>query len=222
MYKAFIMFSGLLIAGFVNTAKAQEPENLASYKETVEKYHQNGEYDKDISKVVSDARKYMALRITENNQKQKKQKLALVLDIDETAISNYSFMQKNMFGGSIKDFDAHIRRDPTPAIQPVLELFKFAQKNNISVFFVTGRKEYLRYATIHNLKKAGYNKWQRLYLKPNNYHQSSIVPFKTSIRKRIESKGFTIIESIGDQQSDLLGGYAEKTFKLPNPYYKIS
>jgi acid phosphatase len=28
-----------------------------------------------------------------------------------------------------------------------------------------------------------------------------------------------IIANMGDQASDLAGGHAEKTFKLPNPFY---
>jgi hypothetical protein len=34
-------------------------------------------------------------------------------------------------------------------------------------------------------------------------------------------EGYTILLSMGDQRSDLEGGYAERTFKLPNPYYWI-
>jgi HAD superfamily, subfamily IIIB (Acid phosphatase) len=30
-----------------------------------------------------------------------------------------------------------------------------------------------------------------------------------------------IVLSLGDQQSDLTGGYAERTFKLPNPVYYL-
>ena len=37
--------------------------------------------------------------------------------------------------------------------------------------------------------------------------------------KEVAEQGYTIILSMGDQNSDLLGGYAEKTFKLPNPVY---
>jgi hypothetical protein len=33
--------------------------------------------------------------------------------------------------------------------------------------------------------------------------------------------GFTIIANIGDQKSDLEGGYAEMTFKVPSPFYFI-
>ena len=36
---------------------------------------------------------------------------------------------------------------------------------------------------------------------------------------KITADGYTIIANLGDQESDLAGGYAEKTFKLPNPFY---
>ena len=39
------------------------------------------------------------------------------------------------------------------------------------------------------------------------------------MRRRIAEQGYTILLSMGDQESDLAGGYAERTFKLPNPFY---
>jgi HAD superfamily, subfamily IIIB (Acid phosphatase) len=44
---------------------------------------------------------------------------------------------------------------------------------------------------------------------------------KTKARIDIESRGFTIVANIGDQESDLVGGHAERAFKLPNPFYFI-
>ena len=38
---------------------------------------------------------------------------------------------------------------------------------------------------------------------------------------KIAAMGYWIIENMGDQPSDLAGGYAERTFKLPNPFYRI-
>ena len=32
-------------------------------------------------------------------------------------------------------------------------------------------------------------------------------------------QGYTILLTIGDQESDLAGGFAERGFKLPNPVY---
>ncbi|CCE07932.1 exported hypothetical protein [Bradyrhizobium sp. STM 3843] len=53
------------------------------------------------------------------------------------------------------------------------------------------------------------------------YSPPGVAHYKTSKRVDIESRGFTIIASIGDQKSDLAGGHAEMTFKLPNPFYFI-
>ena len=47
----------------------------------------------------------------------------------------------------------------------------------------------------------------------------SAADFKALERRKLTEEGFTILVSIGDQQSDLAGGYAERTFKLPNPVY---
>ncbi|MDA2919845.1 hypothetical protein MYX76_10190 [Desulfobacterota bacterium AH_259_B03_O07] len=79
----------------------------------------------------------------------------------------------------------------------------------------------MRAATEKNLKSVGYTEWDGLFLKPNNYDKKSVNPFKSSTRKKIEEKGYTIVVNIGDQFSDLAGGYAERVFKLPNPYYFI-
>jgi hypothetical protein len=49
----------------------------------------------------------------------------------------------------------------------------------------------------------------------------STIEYKTNCRKDIESKGYKIILNIGDQYSDLEGGYSQAVFKLPNPMYYI-
>jgi len=35
------------------------------------------------------------------------------------------------------------------------------------------------------------------------------------------AQGYDILLTIGDQYSDLKGGYADKGFKLPNPMYYL-
>ena len=39
--------------------------------------------------------------------------------------------------------------------------------------------------------------------------------------RQIEQQGYTIIANIGDQPSDLDGGFSEQTYLLPNPFYRI-
>ena len=50
---------------------------------------------------------------------------------------------------------------------------------------------------------------------------ASAADFKTPVRSRIEADGYKIIANVGDQPSDLLGGHAERTFMLPNPFYRV-
>jgi hypothetical protein len=45
-------------------------------------------------------------------------------------------------------------------------------------------------------------------------------PASTARRGGAEA-GYAIIATVGDQESDLGGGFAECTFKVPNPFYFI-
>jgi predicted secreted acid phosphatase len=47
------------------------------------------------------------------------------------------------------------------------------------------------------------------------------IQYKSGTRAYIESLGYTIVANFGDQFSDLLGGFADKTFKMPNPNYYL-
>jgi len=79
-----------------------------------------------------------------------------------------------------------------------------------------------RQLTIENLHKVSLNGWQTLFLKPAGYKLASAIPYKSSVRQKIAQSGYDIVFSIGDQMSDLKGGHADDTFKLPNPFYFIS
>jgi hypothetical protein len=92
---------------------------------------------------------------------------------------------------------------------------------DVAVFFITGRPENQRTATEHNLAAADYNGYAKLYMVPDNAHFASAVDFKAPIRAEIERSGYVIIENMGDQSSDLLGGHAEKDFLLPDPFYRV-
>jgi acid phosphatase len=97
------------------------------------------------------------------------------------------------------------------------------------VFFTTGRYEdpSERLATRWNLRKEGYDEWERLFMRPESTRSDKFVSgYKTQARITIEKEGFTIIANIGDQLSDLVGDehgdHADKCFKLSNPFYFIA
>ncbi|HET6474063.1 MAG TPA: HAD family acid phosphatase, partial [Pseudomonadales bacterium] len=85
-------------------------------------------------------------------------------------------------------------------------------------FFITARSENERAWTENGLKKAGYANWDGLVLR--NVGGAS-GPYKTAARAAIEAQGYTIIANVGDQESDLANGHAERVFKLDNPYYFV-
>jgi hypothetical protein len=45
------------------------------------------------------------------------------------------------------------------------------------------------------------------------------IRYKSGVRAHLEDLGWDIVGNFGDQFSDLEGGFADKTFKLPNPNY---
>ena len=47
------------------------------------------------------------------------------------------------------------------------------------------------------------------------------IQYKSGTRAYIESQGYDIVANFGDQFSDLKGGHADKTFKMPNPNYYL-
>lgn len=196
-----------------------EPQNLSILKKEIIKYHDSGLYAKELQQTITLADQYIIQQAKLN--KNTHQHLALVLDIDETSLSNYNNIVKRDFVGEKNQIHQDILNANAPVIKPMLSLYQDAQKHGIKVFFVTGRNESERLATQKNLMLAGYTNWSGLYLRPKNYTDKSIIPFKSQARADITKKGYTIIATIGDQYSDIKGGYAKKGFKLPNPFYYL-
>jgi hypothetical protein len=58
-------------------------------------------------------------------------------------------------------------------------------------------------------------------MEPDGTHNDSAADFKAPQRQAIEQEGYSIVANMGDQPSDLEGGFAERTFLLPNPFYRI-
>ena len=201
-----------------NTLK--EPENLYFAKQRVTEYCKSGSYDKDIKDTIAKAENYLKTRLKHKN---KNEKLAVVLDIDETSISNYPRIKATSYGGTKEDIDNGLKKGDAPVILATLKLYQLAKENNVAVFFVTGRDEKLRTPTIKNLLAAGYKNWDGLYMRPTPYNETykSIIPLKENARKILTKNGYRIVLNVGDQASDLVGGYAEKNYKLPNPFYYL-
>lgn len=201
-------------------ALATEPTNLVNCKAEVVRYYDSGEYNKDINQRIALATETLKKRLAAHKPKDKP--LAIVLDIDETSLSNYADMKRRDFGGTLTEIQADEDKGQDSAILPTLTLFNFAKQNGVTVFFITGRQTAERQDTIRNLKNAGYDGWAALFMRQGQYQNGSAIDYKTAMRKIIEAKGYDIALNIGDQMSDLKGGHADQGIKLPNPYYFIA
>ncbi len=200
-----------------------EPPNLGILKNNIKYYINSGQYEKDIEKIITKAKDYIYNR-TKGLKEEERSKLAVVFDIDETSLSNLEYEYQYDFGFNYETWIEWVKQAKAQPIKPTLELYKYIKSLNIKTFFITGRNQLNdnlnEDPTIINLKKAGYYLWEKVYFKPTNVKVSTI-EYKTNCRKDIESKGYKIILNIGDQYSDLEGGYSEAVFKLPNPMYYI-
>jgi len=206
-----------------------DPININWVKTQLTNY-KAGNYDYDVAAVLADARVYI-----ERRMKQSVIKPAIVLDIDETSLSNWPNLKADDFGFFVDvdcksgelpcGFNNWIMKGAAPAIQPTLEFFNYLVSENIPVFFITGRRDSQRAKTEENLASATFKGWARLVTRRDDDHADSIVPFKSGEREKIKNEGYTILASIGDQKSDLegnaSGAHFECGFKLPNPFYFI-
>ncbi|MFH8786238.1 HAD family acid phosphatase [Streptomyces roseoverticillatus] len=157
-------------------------------------------WQRDVQAVVDQALPYVKERT--GNAHGRKQ--AVVLDIDNTSLET----------------DFHWTY-PTPAIKPVLDLTRYAHARGAAVFFVTARPGILDGLTEHNLRNVGYPV-DGLYVRHLPDLFQDVSTYKTAKRAEIENNGYTIIANIGNNTTDLVGGHAERTFKLPDYDGKLS
>lgn len=189
--------------------------NLDSVKAEIEAYYTSGNYLHEASAVVARAQAYVDARLREHPRKP-----AIVLDIDDTALSDYGYEASHDFGYDPRTYDADINAEAFPAIAPTLAFARHVKREGVAVIFVTGRRTPQRAATLGNLEKVGYPV-DALWLRPVADRAHSVIPFKSHAREEIEHEGYSVLISMGDQYSDLRGGYADRDFKLPNPMYLV-
>jgi acid phosphatase len=196
--------------------------SLYDAQQNVERYITSGDYDRDFARVVADARAWLEQRAKTARRP------AIVLDIDETSLSNWPAYKANGWGRVVNG-PCDLQQGPcglrawqataqSKALVPTLELVKRARALGVAVFFISGRPPTLQEATERNLREQGYE-FEAVILQPAGAMFASAADFKAPERRKIAERGYTIILSMGDQESDLKGGYAERVFKLPNPVY---
>ncbi len=191
-------------------AGADEPPAPATPDEIVA-YRESGAWVRDTR--AANARALAALR-----RRLDEPRPLLVLDVDDTALSSYGCLLAAGFERAGTNCGA---AGDMPAIGSTLRLFRFARRNGVSVVFLTGRAATMRAVTEANLRAAGYTGRWRLIMRSQDERGLTAVRYKTRERRALTRGGRRVVVNVGDQRSDLRGGWAGRTFKLPNPMYVI-
>ncbi|MET7673314.1 HAD family acid phosphatase [Streptomyces seoulensis] len=153
-------------------------------------------WQRDCGRVMDEALPYIQSRAAAGASSGEKQ--AIVLDVDNTTLET--------------DFGF---RFPQPANRPVLKVAQYAQDHGVALIFVTARPGLLHWPTSYNLEHDGYRVTD-LRVRGLVDLFKNVADYKTAQRADIERQGYTIIANIGNSPTDLTGGHAERTFKLPD------
>ena len=197
-----------------------------------------GAYAREVHGIEKAALRYLAGRAhsakqdnrTEHSGPQHSGKPALVLDVDDTTLNTYDYEIWSNFVYNPTSNAQFVDAAAFPAVPSMPQLVDWASAHGYTIFYLTGRPASQATPTITNLTKVGYPAPDpsNVYLKdPTDAWLSSCTPnctttqYKSLTRKHIESLGYDLVGNFGDQYSDLRGGYADRTFKLPNPMYYL-
>ena len=161
---------------------------------------------------------------------------AIVLDADDTTLWTYDMEVADMhFVFDPARQDEWVQDERFAATPSMVGFVNRAQAMGFTVFGLTGRNDDQKTATVQNLTKVGYTAFapDRFFTKWTGVGASqqpsyitcatakcTTVEYKALTRKHIEQDlGYDITLNVGDQWSDLQGGYADRSLKLPNPTY---
>jgi hypothetical protein len=194
----------------------------------------DGAYAREVGRIAKSAAGYLG-----DAKASKGAKKAILLDVDDTSLNTYNYEIYSNFAYNPTSNAAFVNGAAFPAVFGMPQLAQKAQAKGYTVFFLTGRPEAQRAGTEKNLTDVGFpvtttpvgGNVDNVFLKDVAHSWTtcdttgdnvcSTIEVKSETRKYIESLGYDIKGNFGDQFSDLSGGYADKTFKLPNPMYYL-
>jgi predicted secreted acid phosphatase len=169
-------------------------------------------YEKSITAGYAKATKLLDAQLKKDPKKP-----TVVLDIDETTMSNWGCFDAVDF--DLSGLATCVVGGKSVAFPAAKTFIKHARARKVAIAFITGAPAVLCPARKKNLAAQGITTPFTLTCRPASDTGDSLVPYKSGARKALERKGATIVLNVGDQKSDLAGGAARKTVLLPNPIY---
>lgn len=207
------------------------PNAIDGVDKLLHTFSPTGSYANEMAGVVADAEKYLRKPNAGSGTGTK----AILFDVDDTTLNTYNYEIYSNFVYNPTTNEAFVNACLTaggcvfPAVPHMVGLAQYAESQGYLVFFLTGRPLAQHDGTVANLTTAGYDVVDnQVYLKDASGASEpwlascapcTTIQYKSLTRQHIESLGYDIVADFGDQFSDLTGGFADATFKLPNPTY---
>jgi predicted secreted acid phosphatase len=169
-------------------------------------------YEKAIATGWAKATKLLDAQLAKHPRKP-----TVVLDIDETTMSNWGCLDAVDF--DLAGLATCVIASKSVAYPSAKAFIKHARARKVAIAFITGAPAAVCPGRRANLKAQGITGRFTLVCRPASDTKDTLVPYKSAARKAITRKGATIVLNVGDQKSDLAGGAARRTLLLPNPIY---
>src|SRR6266496_487211 len=201
-------------------------------------------YAKEAGRVAADGERYLSHARSHGHATK-----AIILDVDDTSLATWNYEIVSNWAYNPATNADYVLNQRFPAVPGMVAMATAAEREGYAIFYLTGRPTAQEPATLGNLTAdgvgvdAGFPKpttlgdgEDGLFTKPDvtaypDYLKAACaadpggkcttIHYKSATRAHIESLGYDIVANFGDQFSDLKGGYAARTFKLPNPNYYL-
>jgi len=213
------------------TTTTPDPVNGAT---VLHQLNPDGNYAHQVEGIAAMAAKKLV------NHDKKNPAKAILFDIDDTTLNTFSYEIYSNFVFNPTTNAAFVNAGSAtvfPAVPGMVQLEKTAEANGYQVYFLTGRPIAQTAGTLANLTDAGYDvdpshvflkdttaatePWLASCVDPTTQKFTcTTIQYKSLTRQHIEQDlGADIVANFGDQFSDLKGGFADSTYKIPNPMY---
>lgn len=223
------------------TSTGEQIPNIDSVKATVRAYYGDpgsGVASKSSSRYIDEVNEIVQAKTSELRSRYDKaikngQRPALVFDVDDTTLWTYDLVAQTLkFNSNPTVENEWIQNRKFAAVPAMVGLVNEAAQMGYNIFAVSDRDTSQETATVQNLADAGYaaftadnvyTRWADNAQQPNYVSCAQTnctkVEYESGTRAHIESLGYSILDSYGDQWSELMGGHTQSTTKIPNPTY---
>ena len=184
------LVGALILTGCATSTQPRPPPvpNLHEVKQALSRYVSSGRYQAEVTEVYARASAYLLA------QARGETNLAIVLDVDETVLSNLALLKLNDWAlfltgptNSVSgpcSLGEWIRLGRSEPISAALDLIGLARSHGVAVFLITARPESLRAPTEKTLRSAGCQ-WTELIMKPSKLRVTSEVEYKAPARRKL-------------------------------------